>query len=457
MSGHTLGDSSTVFLARFEGSGGAQTWLSRLGSETGSPHLAQSVAVVEGTNQIGAVGGGPGDEGSASDGGGAEAGAPMVEGEAGNDARVVVVGYNKSAASAESHTSTGFTAAADTNGRWTWFAVSAKADRETAIAIGGAGGAGGGAGGAGVGVGASSSRDDSLAFVVGTVAASEASPGNYLFLDIQEVVREEVPTPPPTLPSTLTPSPTALRDPIGGASATTGLSQDASLWLLIIAPILVVVSCILMVGYVSKQCSIAFGALPRSDEPMATMDFSSHGDDDRSQGRGASRSMRGLRPTGSSESPTEWREGRGHSRSGSGSGRRRLGKDGKGGHAWPRSVAASFLDKDSGPPYRKLGTRSRDSRGDRVGVKASPSRKEERAEAGGGGEVELRSTARLSSFEYSPRGRGGAHGGIEGGAGERVRLDSANDGGRTGDRGLPGDTSWEAFESDGTSDAEGVP
>lgn len=421
MSGHTLGDSSTVFLARFEGSAGAQTWLSTLGGETGSPYVAESVSVVEGCVPNGAAEGGAGDEGSASDGG-VGAGAPMIEGETGNDARVVVVGYNTSAASAESHTRTGFTAAANTDGTWTWLAVSKRADRETAIAIG--------AGGSG------SSREDSLAFVVGTVAASEASPGNYLFLDIQKVVREAVPTPPPTMTSSSTPGPTALHDPIGGASATTGLSQDASLWLLIIAPILVVVSCILMVGYVSKQCAIAFGAELNSDDPMVTMEFSSHGNDDRNRGRGASRSMRGLRRSGSSESPSEWRESGGHS----GSGRRRSARDGKGGHAWPRSVAASFLKKKSGPPYRKLGTRNRDSHGDRGGLKTSPSGEEEGGEAGG--EVELRSAAHLSPYDYSPRGRG-AHGGIGGEAEGRTRFDSPNNGGRTADQDVTGGPAWE--------------
>ena len=468
MSGYTLGDSAEVFLARFEGSTGAQTWLSHLGEESGMPHQAQSVAVVEG-NQRGFVGGaggggGGGDSSAASSVTGG--GAPVVEGEGaepGNGARVVVVGHNTSAASAHSHSSTGFTAAADTNGEWTWYSVSQKAERETAIAIG----AGGGVGGVG-------GLEDSFAFIVGTVAADEASPGNYLFLDVQKVVREALPTPAPVITSDLTPGPTTVVDPMGGASATTGLSQGSSLWLLIIAPIFVVVSCILIVGYVSKQCAIAFGTRPRDpDEPMGSMEFTPRGvsggggRDHGSGKRPSSRSKRSLRRARPSvPTATDWRdEGLPHSGSPVAGGRRR--REGKeNGRGWPRSVASAFRSKGDGglgPPYRKLETKG-SGRGEelRRGGGETPLPSSRGREDGDtlGGDPEAGMTAHHGGARVvSARGKGpseedswvgvGAGGGGDGSGGDNrdnVTLDS------------PETTfEWDAFEDEAPGGVGGGP
>lgn len=430
MSGYTLGDSPTVFLARFEGSTGTQTWLSHLGEATGMPHRAQSVAVVEGTQHgYGIAGGGGGNAASSSDGA-TGAGAPVVEGEGaaaepGNDARVVVVGYNTSEPSAESHSNTGFTAAADTKGEWMWFSVSHKADSETAIAVGGGGGGGGGG-----------PQEDSLAFIVGTVAASEASPGNYLFLDIQRVVREPEPTPIPTVASSLTPGPTLAADPMGGASSTTGLSQGSSLWLLIIAPIFVVLSCIMMVGYVSKQCAIAFGTRMDSDGMMDGIEFSSSHGGDRDGGLRLSGSTRALRRNGSESSRSEWHDGASPPRS---AGRRK--REGKGGHAWSRSAVSAFRDKDDGPPYRKLGMKDRARGGSGGGKMESPSTREG-GRGAHAGEVELGVTARHSPFD-SPLG-GSQDGGRRrcgDGSGDRESCTFGSH---------DGDGEWEAFEGEAT-------
>lgn len=478
MSGYTLGDSAEVFLARFEGSTGAQTWLSHLGEKSGMPHQAQSVAVVEG-NQRGFVagsggGGGAGGGGGGGSGGGDSSaagspvnggggGAPVVEGggavassEPGNGARVVVVGHNTSAASAESHSSTGFTAAADTNGEWTWYSVSDKAERETAIAIG----AGGGVGGVG-------EPQDSFAFIVGTVAADEASPGNYLFLDIQKVVREALPTPAPALSSGLTPGPTASIGQMGGASATTGLSQGSSLWLLIIAPIFVVVSCILIVGYVSKQCAIAFGTRPRDpdDEPMGSMEFTPRGVGGRDHGGGnkrpSSRSKRSLRRARPSPPVSaNWRdEGSPHLGSPAAGRRRKEGKEGRG---WPRSVAAAFRSKGDGgpgPPYRKLETKGGGGGGgDGLGGGGGeplPSRGRESDDSLGGEDPELAIAAphRGGARVVSARGKGpseedswvgGGGGGGGGGSGDQTNLvlDSPE-----------ATFEWDAFESEASGGA----
>ncbi|CAM9327555.1 unnamed protein product [Ectocarpus fasciculatus] len=367
MSGYTLGDSPSVFLARFEGSTGAQTWLSHLGEETGMPHLAQSVAVVEGSQYDFSLGVGGAAEGAAAAAPVSSGGDPGEGGEeeatgVGNEARIVVVGYNTSAASAESHSSTGFTVAADTSGNWAWYSASEKADRQTAIAIGAADGVSSGSSGGGSG-GGSGSGGESFAYIVGTVAASEASPGNYLFLDIQRVVRERSQTPAPTAQQaaaagqeTATGS---AAEPAGGASSTTGLSQGSSLWLLIIAPIFVVLSCILMVGYVSKQCAIAFGTRPHPPpESLGPIDF----EEDGGIGGGGMRTTRSFR-RGKKSPPPEWNDRASRSSSNGSAGRRRSGSGGGGGKmgraaAWPRSVAAAF--RDGGSPYRKLQTRERE-------------------------------------------------------------------------------------------------
>ncbi|CAM9752829.1 unnamed protein product [Laminaria digitata] len=479
MSGYTLGDNPEVFLARFEGSTGAQTWLSHLGEESGMPHQAQSVAVVEG-NQRGFIGGGTGGGGSgggrggdssaaASSATGGGGGAPVVEGggaaaysEPGNGARVVVVGHNTSVASAESHSSTGFTAAADTNGEWTWYSVSQKAERETAIAIG----AGGGVGGVG-------DPEDSFAFIVGTVAADEASPGNYLFLDVQKVVRQALPTPAPAVSSGLTPGPSVAIGQMGGASATTGLSQGSSLWLLIIAPIFVVVSCILIVGYVSKQCTIAFGTRPRDPEDsMGSMEFTPRGvggsrDHGGGNKRPSSRSKRSLRRAKPSPPVTaNWRD-EGSPRSGSPAAgrRRRQGKEERG---WPRSVAAALRSKGDGgpggPPYRKLETNSSDRGGGGPGGGGGgeplPSRGRESGGALGGEDPELAMTAHrggarvVSASVKGPSEEGswvGGDGGSGGGSGS----------GRGSDRKSLGLDSpeapfeWDAFESEAPAGAGG--
>lgn len=481
MSGYTLGDSAEVFLARFEGSTGAQTWLSHLGEESGMLHQAQSVAVVEGTQRGfvaggGAGGGGGGGGGDSSAAGssvsGGGGGAPVVEGggaaassEPGNGARVVVVGHNTSAASAESHSSTGFTAAADTNGEWTLYSVSQKAELETAIAIG----AGGGVGGIG-------EPEDSFAYIVGTVAEDEASPGNYLFLDIQKVVREALPTPAPVLSSGLTPGPTASIGQMGGASATTGLSQGSSLWLLIIAPIFVVVSCILIVGYVSKQCSIAFGTRPRDpdDEPMGSMEFTPRGvgvsvgggrDHGGGSKRPSSRSKRSLRRARPSPPvAADWRdEGSPHTGSPAAGRQRREGKEGR---RWRQSVAAAFRSKGDagpGPPYRKLDTKGGDRGADgrrATGGEPLPSRGRESDEALGGEDLELamaaphRGGARIVSGRGNGPGEegtwvgGGGGGGGGGGSGSGDRKSLALD--------SPEATfEWDAFESEAPRGAGG--
>lgn len=439
MSGYTLGDSPSVFLARFEGSTGTQTWLSHLGEESGTPHLAQSVAVVEGSQYgFSAAGGERGGEGGESGGSDAGAGTPVVAGEeaAGEDARVVVVGYNTSVASAGSHSSTGFTATADTNGNWAWYSASQKADRQTAIAIGGGGGRAAGQQQPGYG-------SESYAYVVGTVAASEASPGNYLFLDIQRVVRERSPTPAPTVRSAqqAASSPELVADPAGGASSTTGLSQGSSLWLLIIAPIFVVLSCIMTVGYVSKQCAIAFGTTQNQHHsssgdgggPVDTIEFSAGAD-----GRGP-RSTRSFRR--GKEASSRWSDGASASPSNRSTDRRRRRDSGSGSvgggsgssstggglaAAWPRSVAAVFRDRSSeGPPYRKLAARERphDTRGEedvrgrrRSSTPSSPLSMEN-------GEVELRQVAaqQLHAPFDCPRGERSPSGGGGGGGSGYVR------------------------------------
>ena len=462
MSGYTLGDSPSVFLARFEGSTGTQTWLSHLGEDTGMPHRAQSVAVVEDSQYGFSLAGGGGAESTVPepDAGG---GAPAVDGEeaggsgsTGNDARIVVVGYNTSAASADSHSNTGFTAAADTSGNWAWFSASEKADRQTAIAIGGAGqrrqqrrqqqqGGGGGRG-----------SDESFAYIVGTVAASEASPGNYLFLDIQRVVREgsdATPAPADGLDGRAE-SPEAAADPAGGASSTTGLSQGSSLWLLIIAPIFVVLSCIMMVGYVSKQCAIAFGTRPPHQHEMDSMEFGA------GAGRGA-RKARSYRR--SKRSASDWNDDASAS-PGSASGDRRRrrgggggGGDGGGGGRGGRSATwrSAFRNRDGdGPPYHELGTRKEghDARGG-DGQGRGESRGSSAATSPDG-EVELMQvTARHRTPYDSPRGEGspgnGGGGGrpARGAGGSRESLPGFEDF-------SPGGTSraaasgWDAFEGE---------
>lgn len=373
MSGYTMDGSGEMFLARFEGSAGTQTWLSHFGGEAGSAHLAQSVTVVEGSqDELGTVIGAG--SGSASDLG-TGPGTPTVEegSTAGRDARILVVGYNISAASAASHTSTGFTVAADTEGQWVWHSVSREADRETAIAMGSISRAGGGV-------------DATSAFVVGTVGASEASPGNYYFLDIQEVVRDTFPTPSPLLQSVTLP-PTMAAASTGEASATTGLSQGASLWLLIIAPILVVVSCILTVGYVSKQCAIAFGTSPHMDGDA--IDYSAHHDHHHATQARSSRKIRAhRRSTGSGATTSDdddaagWPEG-----------------SPTRGTSWPRSVAAAFQDKDVGPPYRKVGSSSRTARFQREGSESLDNGEIR------GGQIELRSAVHHHPSSDSPRSK----------------------------------------------------
>lgn len=395
MSGYTLGDNASMFLARFEGSTGTQAWLSHMGEKSDMPHLALSVEVIEGSQGDSSATESGGGGGVSTSNGGTGAEAPVVEGvesaiEPGNDARIVVVGYNTSAPSADSHSSTGFTAAADTNGEWAWHSVSQKASRETAIAVGGAHG-------------------DSSAFIVGTVAATEASPGNYLFLDIREVVRKSSPTPPPTDAST--PGPTATVDPIGGQSATTGLSQGSSLWLLIIAPIFVVLSCILLVGYVSKQCAIAFGTRPPdTDDPIQTADYDYHHRGTQSRGSRLSRSARAPRKSGEYETGP---------RSGS-TGRRKKGD--KGGISWARSIAAPFRDREADLPYRKLNKKDRiRGKGGREG-RNKPVSPSQGGTSGDG--IELGATAHRTPYE-SPQGRSLGKGNSRhaGGGGDGVESD----------------------------------
>lgn len=416
------------------------------------PHLAQAVVVIEGSQHGGgATDGGGGVSGSSSNegegmGGSTGAGVPVVEDEedvadGGSDARVVVVGYNTSAASAASHSSTGFTAAANTNGEWDWYSVSHMADRETAIAVGG----GGSNSGASTGHGP-------FAFIVGSVASSEASPGNYLFLDIQEVVRETPPTQPPTPSSSSTPAPSVRNaDRMGEASATTGLSQGSSLWLLIIAPIFVVVSCILMVGYVSKQCAIAFGKVAQDPhEPMDSMELSPHRGDD---GEAGVAPWRGSSRNSGRKLSAEWDDG-GLPRFGSGRSKRRKKRRGKGEtRTWSaRSIAAAVREKVEGPPYRKLGTKDRvgsglgarggEDRGDSFRREGGGSAEEE---AGRGGEVELGVTShhRPLSIESSPRriqGRGGSPSERSDNRDGDEMLDSL------GHEGVGDGSAWEAFE-----------
>lgn len=402
MSGYTMGDSPGVFLARFEGSTGTQTWLSRLGDETDLQLIAQAVAVVEGSQRSKGVG--PDSAVSGSDAG--TMGIPVVEGgevmERGDDARVVVVGYNRSAASAESHPSTGFTAVADTKGVWEWHTVSREAERETAIAVGAASG-NGQAGG------------DMSVFIVGTVAAEDSSPGNYLFLDIQRVEREEQPTPVPSRVPNPTLSPT-VAEAIGVASTTTGLSQNSSLWLLIIAPIFVVLGCILTMGYVSKQCAIAFGKHPDAlDEPMDRMEVSSHGDRDLDTHH--SRARRALRRSGSYSS--EWQH---EAQPRSKTGRKKGGEKNK--QAWSRakSLAASFRNRGGRAPYQRLGVRGR-SRGNQGQMRKLSSRNKDNDEDGWEGEIEMGMTAQ-STPSGTPRGNGTAFGDRLRAGGEEERQDA---------------------------------
>lgn len=419
MSGYTMGDSPGVFLARFEGSTGTQTWLSHLGDETDLQLIAQAVAVVEGSQR----GKGVGLDSAVSESDAGTVGIPVVEGggnmERGDDARVVVVGYNRSAASAESHPSTGFTAVADTKGVWEWHTVSREAERETAIAIGAASG-NGQAGG------------DTSVFIVGTVAAEDSSPGNYLFLDIQRVEREEQPTPVPSRSPNPTLSPT-VAEAIGVASTTTGLSQNSSLWLLIIAPIFVVLGCILMMGYVSKQCAIAFGKHPDAlNGPIDRMEMSSDGDRDLEVRH--SRARRALRRSGSYSS--EWQH---EAQPRSKTGRKNGGEKHK--HAWSRakSLAASFRNKGGRAPYQRLGVRGR-SRGNKGQMRKLSSRDEDN-EDGWEGEIEMGMTAQSTPSD-TPRGSGTALGDRlrAGGEGERQDADRL--------RGESEEADWAALEEE---------
>ncbi len=460
MTGYTLGDSPAVFLARFEGSTGAQTWLSHLGEETGMPHRAQSVAVVEDSQYGFNLEGGGGAESTVpgSDAGGGTLAVDGEQASPGNDARIVVVGYNTSAASADSHFNTGFTAAADTSGNWAWFSASKKADRQTAIAIGGAGGRRqqqqrqqqqqqqqrqqqGGDG-------------ESFAYIVGTVATSEASPGNYLFLDIQRVVREaSAATPAPAGGAAEQGrSPEVEADPAGGASSTTGLSQGSSLWLLIIAPILVVLSCIMMVSYVSKQCAIAFGTRPHQQHhEMDSIEF------------GAGTVGRGVRRTRSyrrdKAPPSDWSDDASPDNASADRRRRRDsgggGSGGKGRGGRSSAWRSAFRNRDSeGPPYRKLGTSSGgDGRGRRGRRGSSASSSPPSLE--NDGEVELRQvTAR-----HSPRGGGSpgnnggsgqpTRGGVDGGGGGRGSYPGFEDFSPSGSGGATAASGWDAFEEEG--------
>lgn len=397
-----MGDSPGVFLARFEGSTGTQTWLSRLGEETDLQLIAQAVAVVEGSQRGKSVG--LDSTVSGSDAG--TVGIPVVEGggnmERGDDARVVVVGYNRSAASAESHPSTGFIAVADTKGVWEWHTVSREAERETAIAVGAASGNGQASG-------------DTSVFIVGTVATEDSSPGNYMFLDIQRVERDEQSTSVPSRVPNPTLSPT-VAEAIGVASTTTGLSQNSSLWLLIIAPIFVVLGCILMMGYVSKQCAIAFGKDPDAlNEPMDRMEMSSHGDCDLEMRR--SKERRALRQSDSFSS--EWQH---EAQPRSKPGREKGGEKHK--HAWSRakSLATSFRNKGGRAPYQRLGVRGR-SRGNQGQMRKLSSRGEDNEDCWEG-EIEMGLTAQSTPSD-TPRRNGTALGDRlrAGGEGERQDAD----------------------------------
>ncbi|CBN75100.1 hemolysin-type calcium-binding region [Ectocarpus siliculosus] len=448
MSGYTLGDSPSVFLARFEGSTGAQTWLSHLGEETGMPHLAQSVAVVEGSQYDFSLGVGGAAEGAAAaaPGPSGDAGEGEEQAAVGNEARIVVVGYNTSAAAADSHSSTGFTAAADTSGSWAWYSASEKADRQTAIAIGTADGVSSGSSGGGSGGG------ESFAYIVGTVAASEASPGNYLFLDIQRVVRERSQTPAPTAQQAAAGQGAAAgsaADPPGGASSTTGLSQGSSLWLLIIAPIFVVLSCILMVGYVSKQCAIAFGTRPHPPpESLEPIDFEEDG--------GGMRTTRSFR-RGKKSPPPEWNDRASGSLSKGSAGLRRSGTSSKTGRAagWPRSVAAAF--REGGSPYRKLRTREQEPgrSGGGGGGGGGRERREKRGSSASSSplspenaEVEMRQVTaerrHRAPFDH-PREEEGFPGGGEESVATFEDLSHSKSGGATAGAGAAASAGWDAF------------
>ncbi|CAN0431478.1 unnamed protein product [Ectocarpus sp. 12 AP-2014] len=457
MSGYTLGESPSVFLARFEGSTGAQTWLSHLGEETGIPHLAQSVAVVEGSQYDFSLGVGGSAEGAAAaaPGPSGDPGEGDEEAAVGNEARIVVVGYNTSAAAADSHSSTGFTAAADTSGSWAWYSASQKADRQTAIAIGAgdgvsSGSGGGSGGGGGGGGGGGSGGGESFAYIVGTVAASEASPGNYLFLDIQRVVRERSQTPAPTAQQAATGQGAAAdsaADPPGGASSTTGLSQGSSLWLLIIAPIFVVLSCILMVGYVSNQCAIAFGTRPHpSPESLEPIDYEGDGGGGIGGGMRTTRSFR----RGKKSPPAEWNDHSSGSLSKGSAALRRSGSSSKTGRAagWPRSVAAAF--RDGGSPYRKLRTREREP--GRGGGGGGRGRREPSSSplSPENAEVEMRQVTASSQqrhrapFDHSREEEGFPCGGKES-VTAFEDLSHSKSGGATAGAGAAASAGWDAF------------
>lgn len=442
MSGYSMGDSGEMFLARFEGSTGTQTWLRHFGGEGGSAHRAQSVSVVERRHDdTGLMGGAI--SGSASDSG-TGPGTPVVDQgsfEAGRDARILVVGYNISAASAESHTSTGFTVAADTEGTWVWQAVDSEAEKETAIAIGTSGRAGGGGGGAEV----------TSAYIVGTVSASKASPGNYLFLDIQEIVRQGVPTPGPSVVQRVTMRPTLAPHSIGDASATTGLSQGASLWLLIIAPIFVVVSCIMMVGYVSKQCAIAFGSSPHDMDGgnRGALDCSTHDDGQDHRDRYPRRSIHSVRHSNGSGA---------HSSGGGGDGEwhdKRGPTTNEGTNTfWPHTIAAALRKKEAGPPYRKLGSKKQGH----IPLRRGGSEDEE-----GPGDIEMHGAEQRTPFSVSPHSNERAGVAAEVCGSDDLGVDSRDrkeigaldftaelgeDRGSSRDRGLRNDRGWGSVDRD---------
>ncbi|CAM9993220.1 unnamed protein product [Discosporangium mesarthrocarpum] len=261
MSGNTLGDSTRAFLARVEGQTGNQTWLQYLG-DGDSPHHVSAVAVVEGRGAgytDGGKGSFPGSEWATGDG---------------EEAMVIVVGYNTSEdkLSGEGHASSGFVAASKSWGEWAWSTIAWDSKTITAVDVGfwaGEGarvdsgeddnldGAEGHDGEGGV-------RDNLAVFILGNVAADEEAPGENLFLEVQEVIwaaePEEVPAPNPMWSAPLsTPEPSGTPDALGGVSSTTGLSQTTSLWLIIIAPVVVVVGIIVMLQKVASRLGLAQG------------------------------------------------------------------------------------------------------------------------------------------------------------------------------------------------------
>jgi hypothetical protein len=159
-------------------------------------------------------------------------------GEATSQPVVILTGYNQTltppkGAGSLASTSTGFVLTADMNGTWLQFERIEEAEILVSVSI------------------ASSENSilpDQRAFFAGTLAANFDS-DSTLFVETAAIV---MPLPATTQPTPApTPAPTARQGP---ASSDLGLSDDASLWVMIIGPIVVVLGAIWGIGHLARIC-----------------------------------------------------------------------------------------------------------------------------------------------------------------------------------------------------------